>query len=82
MTDGSGQPNLAERAADSLTDARRAVEDATEDVADAGRRFKAAVDGQTSRGLLRVIEDWTRAAPLPMLGAAFVAGVWIATRRG
>lgn len=82
MVDEPGQPGFSEHAVDSLTDARRAVNSATEEVAEVGRHFKKAVESAKQPGTyLAMLEDLTRAAPLAMLGIAFIAGATFASRR-
>lgn len=74
------QPNLSERAVDSLTDARRAVLTATKEVAEVGEHFREAVRGPQPNAFAGLIRDCTRGAPLTMLGLAFAAGVMLARR--
>ncbi|MEH2514047.1 hypothetical protein V1291_005401 [Nitrobacteraceae bacterium AZCC 1564] len=78
MTDN---PNIAERASDTLTDVRKSVDTASDKAVDAGRRFAAAVRDVNSRPILASIEDFTRRAPLTMLGIAFIAGAIFAAGR-
>ena len=87
------QPGFPERAADSLTDASRVVRStaddavaivrsATDDVVAVGRHLKDAVDAtRRPGGPLWMLEKLTRAAPLAMLGIAFIAGALFASGR-
>jgi len=74
------QPNLSERAIDSLTDARHAVLTATREVADVGNHFRDAIRKQRPNAFAEFIRDCTRGSPLTMLGIAFVAGVMVSRR--
>jgi hypothetical protein len=77
MTDRETQPSVAERTADSFTDAQRTVEAAVEDVRQTGRHVKRAIrsaDRSTSVGILR---QATRIAPVTMLLVAFAAGAFL-----
>ncbi len=78
MTDN---PNIAERATDTLTDVRQSVDAASDKAVEAGRRFAAAVRGVNSKPILDIVEDFTRKAPLAMLGIAFIAGAMFAAGR-
>jgi len=60
------QPNLSERAIDSLTDA--------------GNHFRDAIRKQRPNAFAEFIRDCTRGSPLTMLGIAFVAGVMVSRR--
>lgn len=84
MIDEPVQPGMSARALDSLTDARRTVEVATDEVTDLGHHLGAVIErSRQPHGFLRLLEDMTRAAPLAMLGVAFVAGVLLrGGRRG
>ena len=76
------QPGFPERAIDSLTDASRVVRSATDDVVEVGRHLKDAVDAtRRPGGPLWMLEKLTRAAPLAMLGIAFIAGALFASSR-
>lgn len=82
MDEISPQPGFPERAADSLTDATRVVRTATDDVVAVGRHLKDAVDAtRRPDGPLWMLEKLTRAAPLAMLGIAFIAGALFASGR-
>ncbi len=82
MVDESSLPGFSERAVDSLTDARSAVNSASDEVADVGRHFKEAVEAaKQPRTVLARLEDLTRAAPLAMLSIAFIAGVMFVSKR-
>ena len=82
MADDPAQPSLPERAFDSLTDARRAVLTATEEVVEVGRHFCETVEAaKQPNTYVRWLEELVRAAPLPMLGITFVAGVMFAAGR-
>jgi hypothetical protein len=74
-------PNIAERASDTLTDVRQSVDAASDKAIEAGRRFAAAVQTANTTPILDSIENFTRKAPLAMLGIAFIAGVMFATGR-
>ena len=78
MTDN---PNMAERASDTLTDVRQSVDAASDRAVEAGRRFAGAVEGANSTPVLNTIEDFTRKAPLAMLGIAFIVGAMFAAGR-
>lgn len=78
MTDN---PNMAERASDTLTDVRQSVDVASDKAVEAGRRFAAAVRGANTKPVLDTVEDFTRKAPLVMLGIAFIAGAMFAAGR-
>jgi hypothetical protein len=72
---------IAEQAADTLKDVRQSVDAASDKAVEAGRRFAAAVRDVNSRPILDSIEDFTRKAPLAMLGIAFIAGAMFAAGR-
>jgi ElaB/YqjD/DUF883 family membrane-anchored ribosome-binding protein len=74
-------PNIAERASDRLTDVRQSVDAASDKAVEAGRRFADAVRAANSKPILDSIEDFTRKAPLAMLGIAFLAGAMFAAGR-
>lgn len=78
MTDN---PNMAERASDTLTDVRQSVDAASDKALEAGRRFASAVRSANTRPILESVEDFTRKAPLVMLGIAFIAGAMFAAGR-
>ena len=83
MTYEDNQPGLSTRAIDSLTDAQRAVQSASEEVKDVRRHFRKAVHAaKRPNTYAKLARDCTRAAPLTMLGIAFVAGLMLAGRRG
>jgi len=82
VADQTNDPGLAARAADSLTDAKYAVEHATDDVVRTSRRVKAALQSpEFPRTVVGILQDVTRIAPLAMLSVAFVAGAMLASRR-
>jgi len=74
-------PNISERASDTLTDVRQSVDAASDKALEAGRRFADAVRGVNTKPILDTIEDFTRKAPLTMLGIAFIAGAMFAAGR-
>lgn len=81
MTDPEVQPSVAERTADSFTDAQRVVEAAVGDVKQTGRHVKWAIrsaDRSTGVGILRQV---TRIAPVTMLLVAFAAGALLFSGR-
>jgi len=82
MPDESNEPGIAARAADGLTDAKRTVDAASEEVADVSRRIKAAINSpEFPKSILGLVEDITRAAPFAMLGIAFIAGAMFGAKR-
>lgn len=81
MTDMPNDPGFAARAADSLTDAKHAVDSATDEVVRTSRRFESALRrSEFPRSVLGLVADVTRVAPLGMLSVAFLAGVMFASR--
>lgn len=74
-------PNMAERASDTLSDVRRSVDVASDKALEAGRRFAGAVQGANAKPVLDTIGDFTRKAPFAMLGIAFIAGAMFAAGR-
>jgi len=82
VPDQTNDPGMAARAADSLTDARYAVETATDEVLRTSRRVRAAVEGPgLPRAVLGFVQDITRIAPLAMLSVAFLAGAMLTSRQ-
>jgi hypothetical protein len=72
---------VAERTADSFTDAQRAVEAAVEDVRETGRHVKRAIRSADRSTGLDILRQVTRIAPVTMLLVAFVAGALLSSGR-
>ncbi len=82
MSDEGTQPGLADRAVDSITDARRAVDAAITEVANTTAHIRAAIDSpDRAAALVAWLRRSTRAAPLTMLGIAFLLGATVFSRR-
>jgi len=80
MDEPSVDPSIAARAVDSFTDAKRAVDIATDEVVATSRKLARAVRRPT-RGVGGALENLTRTAPLPMLGVAFILGLLLSGGR-
>jgi hypothetical protein len=82
MADEPAKSDFSDIAVDRLTNARLDVEAASEQVGEVEQHFAATIlAAKTSRSFWEFLEDRTRAAPLTMLGLAFIAGVVFVRRR-
>jgi hypothetical protein len=81
MVNEPAHPGFTDAAADSLTAAGHRV-DGSEPVNDAVRYFEETIhEGGKPGSVLKFLEERTRAAPLAMLGLAFIAGAILVRRR-
>jgi hypothetical protein len=75
------EPNLAERAMDTATDASRTIAELSEGLQTAARRLTDALAASRQPGTpLSIISAVTREAPLASLFVAFLFGIAIARR--
>ena len=82
MNDQTPQPNLAERAIDTVTDATRAGAEISAALVDAVNRLTLALDrARRPHHPLGTLAAVTREAPLSALFAAVLLGVAIGRRR-
>ena len=82
MNDQTPQPNLAERAIDTVTDATRAGAEISAALVDAVNRLTLALDrARRPHHPLGILAALTREAPLSALFAAVLLGVAIGRRR-